>query len=513
MDGRYLRLLEAVRSGIDTPPAELRTAVACLPDAGQLPSPWEAWVLIGLVRHHARQQWVLDLVRTRLRGDATQLAMMGSLGHPEDVPQSGPVPGSPEWEYYFHWRGCCVSHKVRGDAIDVDFFDDTADYFDTYFYVRFLKSLRQPEPPEARILGLHPSVRPVAIAFTDLTSAGALVQGGDPERPRPPRLPAEVLDYAEDVERFCDLWGDPTRRLWLAAVIGDWPAAHELATPELAEGTAGRADACRRQRHEHLRAVTGFPASDALHGLDDLGVADQYLAEAFQGPPSGQISAALEIAERQPDSRWWPHIYALFRRVDPTAQPPQPHIWLTSLKLLVRHGYKAGELIAELGNAGGTAIGEAVLLALEFAPRNTIPLVRKGLLSHIPINRIEVAAILAIIRKGWSTRELLNALKECDQETTAEARAALLELGDPEADRAVLDWEQKNPHEDEVGSYLEVDGRKLGPFYTFGELALKNCGSRIRHEMDQLHDRVMKLRDVAPPEPTPDRPWWKFWGG
>jgi hypothetical protein len=472
------------------------------------------WVLIGLVRHRERQNWVLDLVRSRLRGGATRLARMGSLGHPEGVPQSGPVPGLPEWEFYFHGRGCCVSHKVRGDAVDVDFFDDTADHFDTYFYVRFLKSLRRPEPPEARLLTLHPSVRPVTIAFTDLTDAGALVCEGGPDRPRPPRLPAEVLDYAEDVRRFCDLWGDPNRRLWLAAVIGDWPAAHALATPELAEVTAGRADACRRQRRDHLGAITGYPASDALYGLDDLGVSDQYLAEVFQGPPSGRISVALEIAERRPDPRWWPHVHALFRRVDPTAPPPEPHLWMTSLKLLVRHGYRADELLAQLGHAGGTAIGEAVLLALEFAPEHAIPLVRKSLLSRIPINRIEVAAVLAIIGRAWSTRELLGALKESDdQETTAEARAALLELRDPEADRAVLDWEQKNPHEDEAGSYLEVDGRRLGPFFTLGELALKNCGSRIRHEMDKLHDRVMKLREVIPPEPPAGRPWWQFWGG
>ena len=40
----------------------------------------------------------------------------------------------PEWEYNFHGRGCCISHNVNGDAIDVDFFDDSADYFDTFLY-------------------------------------------------------------------------------------------------------------------------------------------------------------------------------------------------------------------------------------------------------------------------------------------------------------------------------------------------------------------------------------------
>jgi hypothetical protein len=84
--------------------------------------------------------------------------------------------------------------------------------------------------------------------------------------------------------------------------------------------------------------------------------------------------------------------------------------------------------------------------------------------------------------------------------------------GDPGAERAVLAWEEKNPHENEAGSYLEIGGRKLGPFYSMAEHALKNRAAYIRYEMDQLHDRVRKLKDVVPPEPPGAKPWWKFWG-
>ena len=71
----------------------------------------------------------------------------------------------PEWEYYFHGRGCCITHKVDGDAIDVDFWDNSAEYFDTYFYTRFLESQRHPEPAEQRLKELHCSLRPVGIAI------------------------------------------------------------------------------------------------------------------------------------------------------------------------------------------------------------------------------------------------------------------------------------------------------------------------------------------------------------
>jgi hypothetical protein len=97
-----------------------------------------------------------------------------------------------------------------------------------------------------------------------------------------------------------------------------------------------------------------------------------------------------------------------------------------------------------------------------------------------------------------------------DQQKTADARAALLESGDEDAQKAVLAWEKRNPHENEVGSYLEIGGRRLGPFYTSGEISLKNRASWIRDEMDALHDRVIKVGDVIPPEPPAARPWWRI---
>jgi hypothetical protein len=159
-------------------------------------------------------------------------------------------------------------------------------------------------------------------------------------------------------------------------------------------------------------------------------------------------------------------------------------------------------------------MGEAVLLALEHAPELALPLIRKGLIADIPANRSKIAAILALIAKPWSRRELLAALDASDdQQKTADARAALLESGDEDAQKAVLAWEERNPHENEVGSYLEIGGRRLGPFYSVGEISLKNRASWVRYEMATLHDRVTMLKDVVPSEPPVDRPWWRIWRG
>jgi hypothetical protein len=186
---------------------------------------------------------------------------------------------------------------------------------------------------------------------------------------------------------------------------------------------------------------------------------------------------------------------------------------MTSLKFLLRHRYRREELLAALPAAAGTEIGEACLLALEHAPELALPLFRRALLSDIPADRNTVAAILALIDQPWSRRELLAALEASDdQEKTADARAALLECRDEEARRAVADWERRNPHEPEAGSYLEVGGRTVGPFYSMGEMSLQDRAEWLRYEMGQLHDRVMKVRARIPPEPPEPRPpWWQFW--
>ncbi|HEY7152493.1 MAG TPA: hypothetical protein VH575_00905 [Gemmataceae bacterium] len=514
MNAHLQALLTAFERAGEPEPTDLVSALRGLPDSGALPSPWETWTLIGLVRHRQRQLWVADIIRTRLRGAPADLARMGALGHPDGISQSGPVPGMPEWEYYFHGRGCCLTHKVEGEAIDVDFWEDSAEYFDTFFYTKYLESLRNPEPPEQRLRELHRSTRPVRIVVGDLLAVGALtpMSGGDAH---PPRVSDVVLDCADAIETFCRTWANPASRLWLGALCGDWLAADDAAAgrPGIGELTTARAEKCRQIRRERLLRETGYPAADALHGLAELGAADEPLQSAFRGPPSGLVSAALDVVEQQDDPRWCPLVYDMYSRVKSAAQPPEPSIWIRSLKFLLRHGYSADEVLAALPQAGGTAIGEAVLLALEYAPQHALPLIRKGLLADIPINRTEIAAILALIGKPWSQRELLRALETSDeQEKTADARAALLESGDKEAQRAVLAWEERNPHENEAGSFLEIDGRRLGPFYTFGELSLKRCAVRIRYEMDKFHDRVMQVKGVLPPEPSGDRPWWRMWG-
>jgi hypothetical protein len=55
MDARVSRLLAALDQLHSGPPTDLLGFHKAQPDAGLLPSPWETWVPIGLVRHRHRE--------------------------------------------------------------------------------------------------------------------------------------------------------------------------------------------------------------------------------------------------------------------------------------------------------------------------------------------------------------------------------------------------------------------------------------------------------------------------
>jgi hypothetical protein len=245
---------------------------------------------------------------------------MGALGHPEDIPQSGLVPGLTDWEYFFHGKGCCLTHRGSGEAIDVDFFGETAEYFDIFFCLNYLKSLKNPEPPEARLIALNSSFQPIRLVVGELLDSGMLtpLEGGE----YPFRISEDVLSHEDAIDRFCDAWENPDRQLWLAALVGDWLAACELALVtgdrDLIELTTRRAAACKDLRCRELLGhwESESKRSNVLLALDDLGAEElrEQLDLALGGPLGGVTSAALEFIQRQEDPVWCDAVHRLFRR-------------------------------------------------------------------------------------------------------------------------------------------------------------------------------------------------------
>ena len=460
-------------------------------------SPWDIWMLLCLIRHRDRQQFVAETVAYRLQGDHNALAAMGAMGHPER-PQQGIVPGLLDWEYYFHGRGCCLTHRVSGESIDVDFYDASADWIDDLFFIYYLRSLSAPEFVEARVLELHPSPETVVLAFDRLLDAGLLEMY--PEH--------KVVRLAFPHERLAELltsleprWKEIPTVQAVASALGDWLLLESLPdAPQ--EAVMANAAALRSERSRLLVAeFRGGPRrSEALEALVDLGSPDRdtVLRAALEELPSGTVSTALEIAEKVPDNRWCPHVAALLHRTDPNGEIPAPHVWVKAAEILLQRGMRPDLRKRLLANRSH-CLGEAAVLALEYFPDVALQVFRHALRSPIPCNRATAASVLAILDTEWSRAELAAVLAESqDQAATAECRSALRETHALECHECVRDWELRNPHEPETGSWISM-----------GEVFLRKSDSWIRWEMSIWHDRVLPLRANVPPRPKSR--WWP-WG-
>ncbi len=459
-----------------------------------VPSPWSLWLLMSLVRQVERQRWVSTILASKLGVDMDAMSVAGAMAQPP-VAQLGPVPGYSDWEYYFHGRGCCLSNRITGESIDVDFYDGISDWIDDFFFVCFLESLKAPEPIEQRLIELHPAIQTVGLGIEQLLEEGLLERHPDSRVFKPSD---EFQRLADEIEIVNTALGTESTRKSVANHFGDWLLASKLlgASPTAHELTAH----CISERRKYLESKFAEPKSErlALMALCDLAPdSREYLISAFEKMPSGTTSAALDIVSRRPDDDWSAPVLALMRRTDPRGDLPQPYTWTKCAEYLLRRGVHIDEVRSQFAGVGRRCLGDAAILGLEYFPDLAVGLFRGALRSDVPIDRITASAALAILDQPWSHNLLLEILEATtDQEATSETRAALMATRHPHLHEAVGQWEQANPHEPEHG-----------PFITMTEMSLRNRDSRIQQEIEKLHDRVILLRSIIPPEaPTPQSP-------
>jgi hypothetical protein len=447
-------------------------------------SPWQAWTLLGLIRHRPRQQFVHDVVIERLQGSPVDLAIKGALAHP-NFPQQGIVPGLPAWEYYFHGRGCCLTHRTSGEMIDVDFHDATSDWIDGYFFIRYLQSLKNPQFVEDRLLCLHPSFGSIRIAIRELVELGLLEQEGE----------SNIVRLAFDSDQLEDLltkiepqWSQaPTPRM-LAAAVGDWMLVSQLGGSEMAPRVEQRAEQCLTGRSRSLvREFRAHPDEpDLLNALADIKSPelDPLVREVLRRPPCGSSAAALKIATSKNDPAWVLEVRALLDRLNPNAETPSPQLWLQAVEYLLRLGIPFPQLERQFQLLESHVLGDAAVLALEYFPPQAMGLIRRALRSPVPMNRLTIAAALAILDEPWSRAELISVVNESsDQLPTCDCRSALLATHNADAHQTVLAWEQQHPRPPEVAAFVSWE-----------ELHLSMSDTSIHWEMEKLHDRVFSLR-------------------
>lgn len=481
--------LRSIADDVDHPGLWRRWLSAPLPI-----SPWEAWTLLCLVRHRERQQFVADTVVARLGGSLQALATSGYAGHP-DRPGRGVVPGDDDWEYYFHGRGCCLTHRQSGEAIDVDFYDDSCDWTDPYFFVWYLESLKAPAFVEERVKALHPRGAAVRLAMRRLKDAGLLETF---EESSGVRVGFQHEAIAELLARIEERWGSAEVRCCLGAALGDWGCVASLV-----EGDDSATSERLHSEHVAERAAAlesdfdaGVDRAESLHALRALGSdrLEGVLRRCLAGPPSGETSAAPEVLA-QIDSDWTDEVEALINRINANGEIPQPYVWRACAEYLLRRGRSSG-IKQTLRRIESNCLGDAALLALEFFPDIAVETFRRALRSEIPCNRITAAAALAIVDQPWGRAELAGALDASDDhEQTSECRSALMTTHSREAHEKVREWEARHPREAEEG-----------PFISMTEMSLRMSDETINYEMEKLHDRVLPLRGTV--VPVPPKRWW-----
>ena len=298
------------------------------------------------------------------------------------------------------------------------------------------------------------------------------------------------------IRHFCHAWSRSPDRIWLAASIGDWLAAHDAALctkdASLIELTQTRADECRRQRLEEAAAEVSrdsknvgalcayadlggkdldehliqylteliaelHPTEVATLGGDDVeektqGVAElhgeshaRFVAELHARMVAVDIKLVMKMVENRCDESWCPRIFKLLEDLDLGPQSLEMTPLLECVRFLAKHDYRRAETLQKLASVDGPLVGDALLLAFEHGPNIAMPIIRRGLRSSNDTARTATAAILAEIDLPWTRRELLDALQDStDDEKTRECRSALVESRDPACRLAVEEWERRN---------------------------------------------------------------------
>ena len=453
-------------------------------------TPWHFWALVCLARHHLRQNWVADIVQFRLQGNLEAISAAGSFGHPE-IPQTGIVPKDNEWEYYFHGRGCCLTHRGTGEQIDVDFFDDSGDYFSLWFYKCFLKSLKTPQLPEQRLIDLHPSKDSFFLTAAELFKSDACEKHSERDVYK---LSTAIVEQIPQVEAFCSFLDQHKKDVAVACVFGDWIWARQLCESDTHANERKHIERLannlteKRLQELHLLFEDSDHKRNTLAAIHDVSPAQAnvYISKLLKGAASGDVSFALQLIDDSNDPKWCPQVFSLFQRVDPNADIPEPHIWNTCATFLLRHSYNQENIVGKFDLVKNRSSADVALLALRFASDKAIRLFQIALRSSIPMERITASAALAIIDQPWSRQELIKVLSESkDQEMTLYARGALYAGAHPEDHQIVESWESKYPRQAETGEFI-----------TFGELSVRQRDDRIKYEMQKLHDQVFPLRNV-----------------
>lgn len=254
MTTALFNLLGAMGQTQGLPPSDLPLALCALPPVGSLPLPGTTWLGCGLFKYRERQKWAREFVRQHIPQAIPPTRELCQRFQPVELP----VPGKPGWKVTLEcgFKFGHLTNCATGERITIDISKQEREP---------LMFLRWPSTDEGAGVSWEPAerlpeMRPLGMdllyAIDDLRDAGVL-RGVDYDRTPDDSGEPTAYHFSEPAAAadcvilpFCARWEDPQQRLWLAAAVGDWPLAHELATAkgdaELMAVTKPRAAACEQ---------------------------------------------------------------------------------------------------------------------------------------------------------------------------------------------------------------------------------------------------------------------------
>ena len=488
---------------------------------------WSLWTLVCLRRHLDRQKWVGYIVESRLKGDLRQIGCAGAFGHPEALPQSGDVPDEPEWKYYFHGCGCCLTNKRSGASIDVDFTRDGAsDKIDRFFYSNFLLSLTNPEFPEGQIRRKEPLQHSWQVEIDRLRAANCIkAEHGLQFAPDGLRLAEAIEPLSRQIGQLLE-WETPTalrKVLYSALAVGDVVLANQFVSQtdigaELRDRIVLKSENVRQSRLRVLQAGLREKESygpSYLAAIADLSpelAEETVIKHLFQNPVDGTANTALEIvrAWNRPDvvdvlknllgrryreatgfrsvlgklrlgggkqSDQQPRNYqvtqatrALFQRVRCDSLDPQ---FRAKVRYLIE-------------SAGSAQAGEAALLIYVIDKRNGLQSLRRALAGKVPAAYKDAAAACVIIGSNEAEQILKEALSHSDAQIQHTTACALAAFPSESARDAARNWFTRNDGiKDPLGQEVTLFGRTT-PAYTFEDISHANMDEFFKWSLDKL---------------------------
>ena len=264
----FYALRHAFERSTDPPPQNVLEGVRTLPPVGVLPSLWTVWLWIALLVYRQRQLWARTLVRRHMSGAIPPCRRYCQADQPIEMN----LPDAPDWDVYLecHLGWGTLEHRVTSEIVR---FSITERRTEPYLSVDYLDGQLWPISrwhPAGRLVELHPTFRSMIWhAIDDLAAVGYLIPISEDRRlwrdpdvqPDGHRLNHQIAErYSPHVLQFYERWQQAENRLWLAALIGDWLLAHELAQQTndagLIEFTGAQATECQRLRAEVCRLAS-----------------------------------------------------------------------------------------------------------------------------------------------------------------------------------------------------------------------------------------------------------------